>query len=143
MTHAAQATAPIEHIPLYDRVGGEAGVRRLVETFYDIIETRPEGQPVFVLHLRGHGIPHARIEQFNFLSGFFGGPKLFAEKWGHSNVREIHAHVGIDATAKDAWLECMAMTLDELEYAQDLKALLMKHFTVIATRLVNRDQAPG
>ena len=72
---------------LYERVGGEEGVRRLVETFYDVVEYEPEGEALAILHLRGHGVAHSRIEQFNFLSGFFGGPHLYVEKYGHSNVR--------------------------------------------------------
>ena len=47
-------------------------MRRLVETFYDVIENEPEGEALAILHLRGHGVAHSRIEQFNFLSGFFG-----------------------------------------------------------------------
>ncbi|HIG18781.1 MAG TPA: hemoglobin-like protein, partial [Candidatus Handelsmanbacteria bacterium] len=29
---------------LYDRIGGEPGVRRVVESFYDLVEQHPEGR---------------------------------------------------------------------------------------------------
>lgn len=122
---------------LYERIGGEAGVRRLVEAFYDLIETHPAGEPVKLLQLRGHGIAHARIDQVNFLSGFFGGPKLYAEKYGHSNVRHIHAHVEIDEAARDAWLTCMAMAFDQVGAESALKQEIMHNFTVISNLLVN------
>ena len=94
---------------IYQQIGGAEGVEQLVETFCDILETTEVGKPVYLLHLRGHGMAHARMEQFNFFSGMFGGPKLYAEKWGHSNVRQIHAHVDIDESVSQAWLTSMSM----------------------------------
>lgn len=46
---------------LYSRIGGDDGVKRLVETFYDLIEQHPEGEAVNLLHLRGHGVAHSRV----------------------------------------------------------------------------------
>ncbi len=124
---------------LYDQIGGEDGVQKLVKVFYDIVETQPEGHQLHVLHLRGNGIAHSRVEQFNFLSGFLGGPKLYIEKHGHSNVREMHEHVEINNASKDAWLKCMDMAIDDVGIAPETKSKLMHNFTVIAERLVNRD----
>lgn len=124
---------------LYDLVGGEEGLRNLIETFYDIIEFEPEGRVLLVLHLRGHGVAHSRIEQFNFLSGFFGGPSLYVQKYGHSDVRQMHEHVEINAEAKDAWLNCMSIAIDRVGLSADVKARLMAPFTRVATMLVNRD----
>lgn len=124
---------------LYSQIGGEAGVKQLVETFYDLIEQHPEGHAVNLLHLRGHGVAHSRVEQFNFLSGFLGGPSLYAEKFGHSNVRLMHEHVEINAAAKDAWLTCMAMAIDQVGLEPALKEQLMANFTVVAALLVNRN----
>lgn len=132
---AAAATAQ----SLYALVGGDEGLRNLVEAFYDIVETQPEGGELPLLHARGHGVAHSRIEQFNFLSGFLGGPGLYAKKYGHSNVREMHEHVEITAEAKDAWLKCMSMAIDRVGLPGDVKARLMTPFTRVATALVNRD----
>lgn len=123
----------------YDRIGGEEAVRQLVETFYDIVEKEPEGTALNVLHLRGMGVAHSRIEQFNFLSGFLGGPGLYVEKHGHSNVRNMHEHVEIGPEARDAWLKCMALAMDRLGVEPDLKDGIMTHFTRVATALRNRD----
>jgi hemoglobin len=125
--------------PLYQRVGGAEGVKQLVEVFYDLIEQHPEGHLVNILHLRGHGVAHSRIEQFNFLSGFLGGPNLYAEKYGHSNVRLMHEHVEINAAAKDAWLTCMSMAIDQIGISEGTKSELMANFKVVAEILVNRN----
>lgn len=124
---------------LYDRLGGENGIRALVEAFYDIVEKEADGQLLHILHLRGHGVAHARIEQVNFLSGFLGGPRLYVEKYGHSNVRKMHEHVEINSEARDAWLKCMAMAIDRIALTADIKEALMTHFTRVATMLKNKD----
>ena len=124
---------------LYNRVGGEEGLRKLIETFYDIIEFEPLGRNLHILHLKGHGVTHSRIEQFNFLSGFFGGPQLYIEKYKHSNVRQMHVHVEIDAAARDSWLECMLVAIDRVGLPADVKDDLMTHFTRVAFQLKNKD----
>lgn len=119
---------------VYDQIGGEDAVRRLVETFYNIVEFEAEGSELLILHLRGHGVAHSRIEQFNFLSGFLGGPRYYVEKHGHSNVRYMHEHVEISAAAKDAWLRCMSIAIDRTGLTS-AKELLMEPFTRVATVL--------
>ncbi len=127
------------HQSLYDLIGGEEGILKLVNVFYDIVETNPEGHKLHLLHLRGNGIAHSRVEQFNFLSGFLGGPKLYVEKHGHSNVRSMHEHVEINSEAKEIWLKCMSMAIDNIGIAPTIKDKLMSNFTAIAERLVNRN----
>jgi hemoglobin len=91
-----------------------------------------------VLHLRGHGVAHSRIEQFDFLSGFFGGPRLYVQKYGHSDVRHMHEHVEISVEARDAWLNCMSIAIDRVGFPADIKARMMGPFTRVAAILVNR-----
>lgn len=126
-------------LSLYERAGGEDGIRRLVETFYDIVENEPEGEALNILHLRGHGVAHSRAEQFNFLSGFFGGPKIYAEKHGHSNVRKMHAHVAIDPAARDSWINCMEIAMSRVNFDPVCRDAMMRHFRLVATQLQNRD----
>ncbi|KKN59745.1 hypothetical protein LCGC14_0539000 [marine sediment metagenome] len=102
---------------LYDAVGGQDGIIIVVNLFYDFVESTPEGRPVAKLHLRGHGIAHARIELVNFLSGFLGGPSLFE--------------------ARDSWMACMEMAMTQLDYDDELKQRLTENFLVIATLLIN------
>lgn|SRR5450830_1806833 len=125
---------------LYNLVGGDAGVKKLVQVFYDIVETNPEGHKLHLLHLRGNGVAHSRVEQFNFLSGFLGGPKLYVEQHGHSNVRTMHEHIAITSESKDIWLKCMSMAIDAIGMEASTKDKLMNNFTVAAERLVNQPE---
>ena len=123
MTLTAERRKP----SIYDNLGGAEGIEKLVNTFCDVLETTEVGRPIHLLHLRGHGMAHARMEQFNFFSGMFGGPKLYAEKWEHVEITEAH---------KDAWLASMQLAIEKLNYDPEMKQLLMENFERMAGLLV-------
>jgi hemoglobin len=123
---------------VYQMIGGEEALSRLVERFYDIIETDPDGAIVHALHLQGFGIGHVRIAQFQFLSGFFGGPQYYVETMGHANLRAMHEHIQIGPAEADAWLRCMEKAIDDVGFSADVKARLMTVFTRSATALKNK-----
>lgn len=124
---------------VFDQMGGAPAVRALVERFYDLVETMPEGAQILHLHFRGHGMAHVRAEQFDFLSGFFGGRRIYAERHGHMNLREIHAHVPIRAEDAENWLLCMALALRDTGVEAGLQAQIMVTLGRAARMLVNRD----
>jgi len=71
----------------FQRIGGEPGVKRLVKTFYDIVEADPRGEAVHRLHLGRMGMEHVREAQFAFLCGFLGGPRYYVERAIRTFVR--------------------------------------------------------
>jgi len=128
-------------IPLqtpYEKLGGEAGIRRLVKAFYDIVESDSAGLPLVAMHNLGNGLAHARQAQFEFLSGFFGGPQLYVEAHGHSNVRKMHEHLAVTAVERDSWLTCMDKALKAHGLDENTQRLFLNHFTRVANMLVNR-----
>lgn len=120
-----------------EEIGGEPVVRALVERFYDIIETAPEGARIMDLHFQGHGLAHVRPEQFDFLCGFFGGRRYYAERHGHMNLREIHAHVPIRLQDAEDWLGCMQRALDDVGIQGLARARIDTAFDRAARILVN------
>lgn len=125
--------------PMIDRIGGEEKVHLLVNRFYDLIETLPEGAAIMEMHLKGHGLSHVRPEQFNFLCGFFGGRRYYHERHGHMNLREIHAHVEIRRQDAEDWLAVMDRALRETGVADKDRAEIMATFRRAALMLVNTD----
>lgn len=124
----------------YEQIGGAEGVRRLVDTFYDLVEQEPEGAPLRRMHNEGNGLAHAREAQFLFLSGFLGGPQLYVEQFRHSNVKQIHAHLAIGPEEAQSWLSCMDKALG-LTAHEDTRRQLMQSFTRVAEALQTRPQA--
>ena len=119
-----------------DDFGGEARLRELVEAFYDLIETLPEGSNLRRLHARGHGVAHTRVEQFNFLSGFMGGRAYYKEKHGHMDVKLMHAHVPIRQADAENWLFCMNKALNDEGHTGPHIDKLRMVFTRVATILI-------
>jgi hemoglobin len=123
--------------PMIDRIGGEDQVRLLVNHFYDLIETLPQGRAIFEMHQRGNGLAHVRPEQFDFLCGFFGGRRHYHERHGHMNLREIHAHVDIRAQDAEDWLAVMDRALRDTGVADRERGEIMPVFRRAAHMLVN------
>lgn len=98
---------------ILDQLGGEPALRRLVNRFYDLIETDPRGENLMRLHFRGHGLAHVREEQFAFLSGFLGGRRYYEEKHGNMEVRLMHAHVPIALEDAESWLTLMDQAITD------------------------------
>lgn len=123
--------------PMIDRIGGEPQVHLLVNRFYDLIETLPQGRAIMEMHLKGHGLAHVRPEQFNFLCGFFGGRRYYHELHGHMNLREIHAHVEIRQQDAEDWLAVMERAMVETDVPEKERVEIMATFRRAALMLVN------
>ena len=123
--------------PMIDRLGGEPAVHDLVERFYDLIETLPQGQAIMTMHLQGHGLSHVRPAQFEFLCGFFGGRRYYHERHGHMNLREIHAHVEIRTQDAEDWLAVMDKAMGDVGVEDAIRAQLNTTFRRAALMLVN------
>ena len=122
---------------MIDQIGGETSVRVLVERFYDLIETLPEGAQILDLHLQGQGLTQARSAQFDFLCGFFGGRRHYEERHGHMNLRQIHAHVPFRPQDALDWLSVMDRALTDCAVQEPMKSQIMATFTRAAQVLVN------
>ena len=122
---------------MIERIGGEEQVRRLVNAFYDLIESLPQGRAILEKHLQGQGLAHVRPEQFDFLSGFFGGRRYYQERHGHMNLREIHAHVEIRHQDAEDWLAVMGLAMARTDMPDSEAAEILITFRRAALMLVN------
>ncbi len=131
---------PSEHSP-YESLGGEVGVRRLVDRFYDLMDSSPQADTIRKMH--PESLEDSRQKLFEFLSGFLGGPSLYLERRGHPRLRMRHAAFEIDASARDNWLACMHQALDELVDDKIMLMQLKSSFYKTAHHLINSDSTPG
>lgn len=117
----------------YQAAGGEAGIRCAVDLFYDLMDSRPVAQQIRAMHPRDLSI--ARDKLACFLCGWLGGPKLFQERYGAISIPGVHAHLAVDAAARDAWLEIMAEAVAVQPWAAEFKDYLMRQLAVPAERV--------
>jgi len=90
----------------YDAIGGADGVRRLVDRFYDLMETEPAAAAIRAMHAADLGPMRDRL--FAFMSGWMGGPRLYKDC-----VMSAHRPFSIGAEERDQWMACMKRALAE------------------------------
>lgn len=124
--------------PHYERIGGEAGVRRLVERFYFLMDTLPEVQDIRRLHPQD--LRESADKLFMFLSGWLGGPQLYMEKYGHPRLRQRHLPFPIGSTERDQWMLCMRKAMEDVGVPDDLRAELEQAFFRTADFMRNKPE---
>lgn len=117
--------------------GGEAGIRQLVDAFYDAMERLPEAAAIRAMHPANLEVSRDKLARF--LCGWLNGPRRYQEKYGAISIPGAHAHLTVDTAARDAWLACMVEALDRQAYADDFKRYLFRQLAVPAERVRNRE----
>ncbi len=120
----------------YAVIGGEAGVRALVDAFYDVMDEDPEVAPIRKMHAAD--LTEARTKFFAFLSGWMGGPPIYHETYGHPRLRRRHFPFPIDADARDQWMKCMDHALEQVLDDPEHRSWFHDRFANVAQHMVNR-----
>ena len=121
---------PIKGPPVvpFDRVGGEAEVRVLVDRFYDLMDLDPAYREIRALH--PESLDGSREKFYWFLCGWLGGPQHYTDRFGHPMLRARHMPYSIGILERDQWLACMSVAMREVEldpaFAQQLEASFFK-----------------
>jgi hemoglobin len=115
-------------------MGGEEAVRMLVDRFYDVMHTVPEAAHIRRMHPADLAVSRDKLTVF--LTGWLGGPKRYAERWGRMHIPAAHAHLTIDAPERDAWLLCMETAMADMPVTEDFRAYFMREITVPANRVM-------
>lgn len=121
---------------LYDAMGGETGIRALVDRFYDLMDTLPEAARIRAMH--PPDLAASREKLALFLMMWSGGPRTYYELRGHPRLRARHLPFPIDAGDRDAWLLCMDRALEESGIEPRIRAALSESFARIAEHMRNR-----
>jgi hemoglobin len=124
---------------LYQLLGGEPAVRRIVETFYDAMERdEPALARLHRVDEQGRVAPEHRERFALFFIGWLGGPQIYLERHGHPRLRGRHAKVTVDVPMRDAWLRAMSTALDAEGVAGPLREYLDQQLAEVADFLRNR-----
>ena len=121
----------------YDSLGGDAAVRRLVERFYDLMDSLPEYSVIRKLHPAA--LAGSREKLYLFLSGWLGGPPLYAEKYGHPMLRARHLPFAIGLAERDAWLACMKQAMQDCNVEAGMRMGLLDSMFKTADWMRNKE----
>ncbi|MCR8632862.1 globin [Paenibacillus radicis (ex Xue et al. 2023)] len=119
---------------LFEMIGGETTVRRIVEAFYPLVQAHQLLGPLFP-----ENIEPVMEKQYLFLTQFFGGPPLFSQQYGHPMMRARHMPFEITPQRADAWLGCMEQALTDIGIDPQLRELLLQRLQGPAYHFVNTD----
>ncbi|MEP6766025.1 MAG: group II truncated hemoglobin [Gemmatimonadaceae bacterium] len=132
MTHPTPSTH-------FEQLGGDAGIRILVDRFYDLMDSAPEAKNVRSLHAAS--LKHSREKLIMFLTGWTGGPPVYVEKVGPPMLRMRHMPFAISPRESKEWLWCMDHALNDQDIPNELREFLRVKFHELAAHMVNR--VPG
>lgn len=118
---------------LFELVGGEEFFVKLVDGFYQGIET----DEVLSVMYQGRDLVQARRHLALFLQQYWGGPTTYQSERGHPRLRMRHMPFVIDADARDRWLDHMQASLEQLEMPVTAREDLWNYLVAAANSLVN------
>lgn len=121
---------------LYDAVGGMAFFEKLVDAFYDGVESDPV---LLAVYPDPGDLSGARHRLTLFLAQYWGGPTTYDAERGHPRLRMRHAPFAIGPAERDRWLVHMRTAVDSSGAQDDAAERLLAYFEMAAEAMRNRD----
>ena len=111
----------------YEALGGEAGVRRLVDAFYDVMDGDPAAAPLRAMHAADLSPMRARLS--DWLTGWMGGPGVYDQRHpGRPCIVSAHAALAIGQAESAQWMSCMEQAIVRADVPQDWRDPLTRAF---------------
>lgn len=111
----------------YVSLGGEAGVRRLVDAFYDAMDRDPSAARIRAMHEADLSPMRERLA--DWLSGWLGGPAVYDERHpGRPCIMSAHARFVIGPEEAAQWLDCMRQALAAVDVPVEWRGRLVQAF---------------
>jgi hemoglobin len=120
----------------FEALGGEPGVRQLVDRFYDLMDLEPQFAGIRGLHPAS--LDGSRDKLHWFLCGWLGGPNHYVERFGHPRLRARHLPYTIGIAERDQWMACMMLAMQEQAVEPALAERLSQSFFGTADWMRNR-----
>ncbi len=116
---------------------GEQGIRQLVDTFYDVMDSSPQYCQLRAMHAADLSAVRGKLSEY--LIGWMGGPPIYAKKYGSICMTTPHKPYKIGATERDAWLACMQDALAATGASEELRTMLQGPLFQVADMVKNSD----
>mgnify|MGYP002355443911 CR=1 FL=1 len=123
----------------YDEVGGHTTFERIVDVFYREVALDPVLKPMYPEEDLGPAAERLTM----FLVQYWGGPATYGERRGHPRLRMRHMPFRVDPDARDRWLRCMRIAVDEAQLSPLHEATLWDYLERAAYAMVNTMERSG
>lgn len=94
---------------LYNEIGGQETINKLVDAFYPKVYADKELKPLFEGDME-----EIKRKQRLFLPQFLGGPAVYSQEFGPPAMRERHLPFEITPKRAQCWLNCMKEAFKEV-----------------------------
>lgn len=122
---------------IYEKIGGEATVGRLADRFYELMDSVAQFKELRAMHPAS--LAGSRDKLYKFLSGWFGGPDLFVQEFGHPMLRARHMPFAIGTLERDQWVACMVLAMEDVGIDADVRKVLLNNFFNTADFMRNKE----
>lgn len=123
----------------FQAAGGIKGIKRLVSTFYKLVDELPEAQELRSLYPEDLSGSKERLGRY--LCDWLGGPSLYRDKFGKIKIAEAHARFNISELHGDLWVACMHLAIDKQNYSERFATFFKDQLKVTAQRIVKEHVA--
>lgn len=117
---------------IYEAIGGQEAVDRLVNAHYKYIGQHPDLIPIFP-----EDLSESARKQRLFLTQFFGGPNLYIQERGHPMLKRRHLPFEITPERRDAWLQCFEKALNDAKIEEPYLSVIMQRISMTAQHMMN------
>jgi truncated hemoglobin YjbI len=122
---------------LFERIGGQPAIDRLVDLLYEGIGDDDQLRPLFPRNLAG-----SRSMQKLFFAEWLGGPRRYSEQ-AHAGLRHRHDGLPITPALAERWLGHFHGAIVATVAAEDDRGAIFAQVRSLATTLVSGQVAPA
>ncbi|TDK39153.1 globin [Rhizobium deserti] len=125
-----------ETVTLYEAIGGKTTIAKLVQRFYELMDTLPEAARCRAVHPPSLKGSQAKLQ--DYLTGYLGGPPVYVEKHGHPRLRSRHFGAAIGPQERDEWILCFRRAMDETIDNPKLREIIWPTIERLAHHMQNK-----
>jgi hemoglobin len=126
----------------FDRIGGREPIRRLVNRFYDLMDTEPDFAELRAMHAAD--LEPMRESLTDFLMAWMGGPRDWFEKRPGACIMSAHrGYKGMNFAVATQWVLAMQQAAKETIPADpDFVTSMVSSFAGMAKSMANNAGKP-
>lgn len=95
----------------YEALGGSAAIRRIVDRFYDLMESEPQYGALRAMHAAD--LAPMRVSLTGWLSAWAGGPRDWFDENPGKCMMSAHRGLGVSRETAGQWVEAMSRAIAE------------------------------
>ncbi|TWB21815.1 hemoglobin [Nitrospirillum amazonense] len=129
-------TETVSQRTIFEAIGGQSAIDRLVEAFYHHMDTLPEVRDLRAMH--APDLTETKRVLKLYLAQWMGGPADYSAERGHPRLRARHLGFTVGVAERDAWLLCMSGALMATVPDADLRGAILQALTPLADWMRNQ-----